>query len=280
MPEGPEIKRMVDDIDRAVGHGPAHSVFFAFERYKRFEPTLAGRPIAAVEARGKAVLVFFAASDNDGPWCVYSHNQLYGQWRIGRADRQPNTRRQLRFAIVGAERAARLYSASDIRVVRPGALEDVPYLAKLGPDPLNDTSVDDAALARRLDDKRFAGRALGGLLLDQQFIAGIGNYLRSEILFEAGLHPARKPRTLSDPERARLSTAIRVLIERAYRLKGITNDPQRAERLKAQGKRFGARRHMVFGRAGQPCYECGSTIEKHTVAGRRLYRCPRCQPAS
>lgn len=280
MPEGPEIRRMVDDIDRAMGGASAHSLFFAFERYKGFETRLAGRHIESVQARGKAVLVFFAAEGADGPWCVYSHNQLYGQWRIGRADREPNTRRQLRFAIRGEARAARLYSASDIRVVRSDALDEIPYLARLGPDPLNDEAVDDAALARQLDDRRFAGRALGGLLLDQQFIAGIGNYLRSEILFEAGLHPARKPRTLTSPERSQLVTATRQLIERAYRLKGITNDPERAARLKRQGKRFGARRHMVFGRAGQPCYRCGAEIEKTAVASRRLYRCPRCQPLS
>ena len=280
MPEGPEIRRMVDDIDRAVGNDEARSVFFAFDRYKGFEPSLTGRRIEAVEARGKAVLVFFSASDSDGPWCVYSHNQLYGQWRIGRANNEPNTRRQLRFAIIGETRAARLYSASDIRVVRTDALNEVPYLAKLGPDPLNDESVDDAVLDELLDDRRFAGRTLGGLLLNQQFIAGIGNYLRSEILFEAALHPARKPLTLSTDERGRLVTAVGVLIERAYRLKGITNDPERAERLKAEGKRFGARRHMVFGRAGKGCYRCGTAIEKTRIASRRLYACPACQPAS
>lgn len=277
MPEGPEIRRMVDDIAGAVGGDEAQSIFFAFERYKAFETALAGRRVDTVEARGKAVLVFFSGHSDDGPWCVYSHNQLYGQWRIGRADREPNTRRQLRFAIVGEQRAARLYSASDIRVVRLDALDDIPYLANLGPDPLNDACVDAAVLACLLDERRFAGRALGGLLLDQHFIAGIGNYLRSEILFEARLHPSRKPRSLTDDERARLIDAVLTLIERAYRLKGITNEPQRAERLKAERQLFGARRHMVFNRAGRSCYACSTPIEKTTIASRRLYLCPCCQ---
>ncbi len=280
MPEGPEIRRMVDDIADAVGQRTARSVFFAFERFKEFETALTGRRVTAVEARGKAVLVFFSARGDDGPWCVYSHNQLYGQWRIGKTDSEPATRRQLRFAIHGATRAARLYSASDIRIVRPDALAEVPYLARLGPDPLNEPRIDNARILQQCDDRRFAGRALGGLLLDQSFIAGIGNYLRSEILFEARLHPARKPRSLNEEERNALAKATLRLIERAYRLKGVTNDPERAQALKDAGQRFSRRRHMVFGRGNQPCYECGTSIDKTTVASRRLYQCPHCQPES
>lgn len=276
MPEGPEIRRMVDDIAQAVGRRTAERVFFAFDRYKNMEPALAGRRVTAVEARAKAVIVTFAGRGDDGPWCVYSHNQLYGQWRIGTADREPNTRRQLRFAIVGEQRAARLYSASDIRVLRPDELDAVPYLARLGPDPLNE-DIDAARLLAQLDDRRFAGRALGGLLLDQGFVAGIGNYLRSEILFVAGLDPQRAPRSLDEHERRSLVDAIHTLIERAYRQRGITNDPERAARLKTDGVSFRARRHFVFGRAGKRCYACNATIEKQRVASRRLYRCPSCQ---
>ena len=276
MPEGPEIRRMVDDISRAVAGHTARHVFFAFDRFKSFEALLAGRQVTAVEARSKAVLVFFAARGDDGPWCVYSHNQLYGKWRIGRPDKPPSTRRQLRFAVVGPNKAARLYSASDIRLVRPEALDQIDYLARLGPDPLNQTvSVED--LLRVFEDRRFAGRGLGGLLLDQGFVAGIGNYLRSEILFEARLSPKARPRELSTESRQRLAQSILTLVERTYRLKGITNDPDRADSLKRAGWSFGQRRHMVFNREGGACHVCGTTIVKTSLASRRLYYCPACQ---
>lgn len=166
MPEGPEIRRMVDDIGKAVAGKTAEQVFFAFDHFKPFEAMLAGRQVTEVAARGKAVLIFFAATDEDGPWCVYSHNQLYGKWRIGRPSVVPRTRRQLRFAIIAPKKTARLYSASDIRLVRPDELHEVDYLARLGPDPLNqNVSVDH--LMAVFDDKRFRGRNLGGLLLDQ-----------------------------------------------------------------------------------------------------------------
>ncbi|TGN39189.1 endonuclease VIII [Marinobacter confluentis] len=276
MPEGPEIRRMVDDIDKAVGGRTAEQVFFAFERFKEFEQLLAGRTVTSVEARGKAVLVFFSATDTDGPWCVYSHNQLYGKWRMGSADREPSTNRQLRFAVFGGKKAARLYSASDIQLVRPENLGQVEYLGRLGPDPLNQpVGVQDVLAV--FNDKRFAGRALGGLLLDQGFVAGIGNYLRSEILFETRLAPSTRPKDLSAIDQERLAEAILEMLQRGYRLKGVTNDPERAERLKQAGWTFGQRRHMVFNRDGQACHECDGPIEKVRVASRRLYFCRLCQ---
>ncbi|MBI45904.1 endonuclease VIII [Marinobacter flavimaris] len=276
MPEGPEIRRMVDDIHKAVGGKTAQSVFFAFEHLKPFESALRGRRVERVEARSKAVLVFFEATDEDGPWCVYSHNQLYGKWRMGTPDREPSTNRQLRFAIIGPKKAARLYSASDIQLVRPDQLSEVPYLSRLGPDPLNqDVSVDQ--LLAVFDDKRFRGRNLGGLLLDQAFVAGIGNYLRSEILFEAGVSPRARPRDLDADQQSKLAEAILTLVQRTYRLKGITNPPERAERLKKEGWTFGQRRHMVFNRDGQRCHDCASPLVKTMMASRRLYYCPACQ---
>ncbi|HEA52181.1 hypothetical protein LCGC14_0824320 [marine sediment metagenome] len=276
MPEGPEIRRMVDDIDSAVGQQKAHQVFFAFDRFKSFESALSGRQVTSVEARGKAVLVFFSAQGNDGPWCVYSHNQLYGQWRIGKPGSEQRTNRQLRFAIIGPEKAARLYSASDIRLVRPDKLDEVDYLARLGPDPVNQ-KVSEKALIALFEDKRFRGRGLGGLLLDQGFVAGVGNYLRSEILFEAGIAPSTRPRDLDSDARKRLASAILKLIERTYRLKGITNDPERATRLKREGWSYAKRRHMVFNRESDACHLCGTLIVKTNVSSRRLYYCPRCQ---
>ncbi|WP_150912135.1 endonuclease VIII [Marinobacter halotolerans] len=276
MPEGPEIRRMVDDIEAAIGDKSAEQVFFAFDHYKSFESALAGRRVSSVEARGKAVLVFFEATVTDGSWCVYSHNQLYGKWRMGSPNREPATNRQLRFAIFSGKKAARLYSASDIQLVRPDALDQVGYLSRLGPDPLNQ-SVGINDLMAVFDDKRFAGRALGGLLLDQGFVAGIGNYLRSEILFEARLAPATRPKDLDGTDRERLAQAILEMLSRAYRLKGITNDPDRAERLKQAGWSFGQRRHMVFNRDGQACHECDSPITRIQQASRRLYLCETCQ---
>jgi endonuclease-8 len=161
-------------------------------------------------------------------------------------------------------------------VVRPEALDQVGYLTRLGPDPLNQ-AVSIGDLMAIFADRRFAGRALGGLLLDQGFVAGVGNYLRSEILYEARLAPSVRPKDLDSVDRDRLAQAILEMLERAYRLKGITNDPDQAERLKQAGWTFGQRRHWVFNRDGQACHECDTPISKVRVASRRLYYCGVCQ---
>ena len=277
MPEGPEIRRSMDKVAAAVSGRVAERVVFGLDRHKPYEDELSGRQVESVTARGKAALVHFAGRHGDAGWTVYSHNQLYGKWRTGSAAREPKTSRQLRFAIYGAKRAARLYSASDIRIVRPDDVDSIDYIARLGPDPVNQ-ALDAADIAGQFDDHRFAGRNLGGLLLNQAFVAGIGNYLRSDILHQAGIHPARKPRELHEDERQRLIHALLELPVQAYELAGITNDPQRAARMKEEGVSFGARRHLAFTREGKPCYGCGTRIERFVQGGRRIYLCPVCQP--
>src|SRR3546814_19362775 len=83
---------------------------------------------------------------------------------------------------------------------RSDELHAHPFLSRLGPDVL-DPGLDEAAVEVRMLDPRFAGRSLGGLLLDQGFLAGMGNYLRSAVLFAANLLPPRPPQDLGAGER-------------------------------------------------------------------------------
>ncbi|MDJ0849958.1 MAG: endonuclease VIII [Myxococcota bacterium] len=273
MPEGPEIRLAADRVERAIVDRPASRVYFAFPRLKRYQRRLAGERVAAVDTRGKAMLIRFANG-----LVVYSHNQLYGRWYVVKAGRVPRTNRTLRLAIHNEEHSALLYSASEIDVLPEEEVEQHPFIAKLGPDALDD-ALSDAALARRLADPRFARRQLAALLLDQGFVAGIGNYLRSEILFVAGVHPALRPGELDRGQRQRLAKSIRRVARQSYRTKGITNDPKRVARLKAEGLTRSRYRHHVFARGGLPCWTCRSEIERSTLGGRQLFVCPSCQSA-
>ena len=91
---------------------PLASVSFAFGHLEPFEEPLGASRVVAVDTRGKAMLTRFSCG-----LTVYSHNQLYGRWFVGRAEPPPRTTRSLRFAIVGEAKAAHLYSASSIDVV-------------------------------------------------------------------------------------------------------------------------------------------------------------------
>ena len=114
-----------------------------------------------------------------------------------------------------------LYSASEIEVLNETELHLHPLLGKLGPDLL-DQGLDARAVRRRLEDRRFGRRSLGALYLDQAFLAGLGNYLRSEILFAAGLHPALRPCELEHGQAQVLARQTLAIARRSYRTGGVT----------------------------------------------------------
>jgi endonuclease-8 len=273
MPEGPEIHRAAAQIARALSGRKAERVFFAFDSLKPFEGMLEERKVDSVRARGKAILIAF-----EGGLTIYSHNQLYGKWFVRKRDLYPHTARQLRFAIHTADHSALLYSASDIEVLDEKGLSIHAYLTRLGPDVL-DADVQYKQILEQVKGERFRRRQLGTLLLDQGFLAGLGNYLRSEILFDAGLHPKLRPADCDDAQLRRLAKRAFALSRRSYRTGGVTNDPERVRALKKKGKRRSEYRFMVFARAGRSCYRCRSRIQKLESNSRRLYLCPNCQPA-
>lgn len=270
MPEGPEIRRAADRLAEAVAGEPLVHAEFAFPDLKRFEAGLMGRRIESITPRGKALLTRF-----DHGWTLYSHNQLYGVWKIAAPGERPQTKRSLRVALETARSAILLYSASDVSMWRSDEVESHPFLQGLGPDVL-DPALDADTVAERLCAPAFRGRALGGLLLDQGFLAGMGNYLRSEVLFATGLHPAYRPKGLDDGQLARLAQALLDIPRLSYATRGIVQaDGMRSDYLAdtADGFRF-----QVFARAGEPCPACGTAIERMMTGSRRLYLCPRCQP--
>lgn len=275
MPEGPEIRRAADRVASIVVGEVAEEVYLKFDHLQCWRPLLEGHTFAAVETRGKAMLL-----RSDAGITIYSHNQLYGRWYTRkRGSRPPQTKRDLRMQIVNRRGTASLYSASEIHVMQTDEVDQFPPIQKLGPDLLS-ASVDDAAVLARLSDPAFQRRSLAGLYLNQNFLCGPGNYLRSEILFIAGLHPRRTLGSLSDVERLRLARVSRRVTLQAYETGGITVEAPLVAQLKR--KRWSRRRyrHYVFARAGGRCHRCRGTIVKTTISGRRIYICPTCQPLS
>jgi endonuclease VIII len=271
MPEGPEIKRAADKIAAALVSHSVEEVWFAFDRLKRYESALKDQTAIAVEPRGKALLTRFENGLN-----IYSHNQLYGKWFVRKAYSYPQTTRQLRLAIHNQRKSALLYSASDIEVIEDSMLDRHPFLSQIGPDVLSDSITIDL-IKKRLTDAAFRRRRLSSLLLDQHFLAGLGNYLRSEIAFVAKVHPARRPLDCTPEQIDALAKAAIAIPTQSYETGGITNRPELAAQLKAKGYRRYQYRHWVFGREGQPCFVCGTPIVKDVAGGRRFYYCPTCQ---
>jgi len=271
VPEGPEIRRAADAVERALRGRPIVEVRFGLPRLRRYRRRLEGAIVTAVDTRGKAMLTRF-----DNGLTLYSHNQLYGRWYTGARGALPETGRSLRVALYTATHSACLYSASDIEVLTDRELASHPFLAKLGPDILH-LDLTAAALVARLRSAEFARRALASLYLDQRFLAGVGNYLRSEILFVAGVDPSRRPVDLSRVELARLARGTLTISRRSYRTAGVIVSRELERRLRGEGQSYEDYRFWVFGREGLPCRRCGTAIARRSASSRGLFICPACQ---
>ncbi|MFT5449185.1 MAG: endonuclease-8 [Gammaproteobacteria bacterium] len=273
MPEGPEIRIAADRIARVLAGERIEEIVLAPPPLQRFKPLLQGQIVTRVDTHGKAMLTRF-----DNGLTMYSHNQLYGRWYVCARGEVPDTGRALRIALHTASHSALLYSATDIDVLDAGQLSTHPFLCRLGPDIL-DASLHWQALAARLQLTRFRGRSLASLYLDQGFVAGIGNYLRSEILHFAKLHHSRRPKDLDGAQCQRLAKQTLLIARRSYSDHGVTNTAARVRQRKAAGDtRRAAFRFAVFARDGEPCDACGAEIERADAGSRRIYYCPKCQP--
>ncbi len=139
--------------------------------------------------------------------------------------------------------------------------------ARLGPEPLSDDFTPVwlfAALKRR-------HRQLKPLLLDQAFLAGLGNIYTDETLHLAGLHPLRISDTINEAEAGRLHAAIRRTLTEGIEHNGASID------WVYRGGEF-QNHFRVYGRRGQPCPACQTPVERIIVGQRGTYFCPRCQP--
>ena len=140
-------------------------------------------------------------------------------------------------------------------------------LSGIGPEPLDpDLTPDkfDAMLQVR-------SRQIKPLLMDQRFLAGLGNIYTDEALFSAGIHPLRRSDTLTQPEAERLLAAIHEVLQQGILAKGASID------WVYRGGDF-QNHFQVYKRTGSPCPRCGTPIQRIVVGQRSTHFCPVCQP--
>jgi formamidopyrimidine-DNA glycosylase len=141
-------------------------------------------------------------------------------------------------------------------------------LRGIGPEPLA-AGFTAAVLTARLRARR---RALKPLLLDQAFVAGLGNIYADEALHRAGLHPLTRSDRVKPEAALALWRAMRAVLREAIRRNGTTFD-------QVYGGGNFQRQLRVYQRAGRPCRACETPIRRIRVAQRSTHFCPRCQPA-
>lgn len=149
------------------------------------------------------------------------------------------------------------------------------FLGKLGPEPL-DNGFSISVFTDLIKNKK---RALKPLLLDQEFVAGLGNIYVDEALWESQLHPLRKADTLTKTEIKKLHQAIVNVLEKGIKSQGTTLGKGKTNYYRLKGER-GAHQTLlnVFRQTGSPCPRCQNPIERLVVAQRSTHICPICQP--
>ena len=271
MPEGPEIRRIRDKIHKVlVGKEIIESNFY-YERIKDREEFFKNKKIKDITTKGKAMLIRF-----NNEWTMYSHNQLYGRWTVNLNTTNIKSKRALRVVFKTRKHTVRLWSATDIDLLPTAEEEGHSYLKKIGPDILNETCSLEL-IERRLKSKNFQKKKASTLMLDQTVFAGIGNYLRSEILFDAKIHPDDRPIDLDKTRITKWAKSIKDISLLAYKTGGFTVSKSIADNNKANGEPRKSYRHAVFMRHNYECSICKSLIERKWYGKRKLDFCPRCQ---
>ena len=268
MPEGDTVWRQARDL-RAVLEGQVLTLSdFRVPAFATLD--LSGETVAAVQSRGKHLLMFIGAH------VIHSHLSMEGHWDIyplatsARAARWRRPAFTARVVLQTQQVSAVGFSLGKLEVLPAAAVSDV--VGHLGPDLLGLDWDATEAMRRLLAEPE---RAVGLALLDQRNLAGIGNVYRNDLCFLGGVHPATPTGEVTELAR---------MVELAKRL--LEANKNRPKRSTTGGPARGEAAAWVYGLAGKPCKRCGSLIRYATLAdpayptqvARDIYWCPHCQP--
>jgi formamidopyrimidine-DNA glycosylase len=230
-----------------------------------WKKALEGGTITGVERRGKMLVLHV-----DSGFSLVIHLMMVGQLLLRSLyGGVPNDVR-LTMVFGGDQLFLGQVHLKFLRLVPTSEIRHLPELSKLGRDPLGET-FSAAALGEMLARRR--GK-IKSFLLDQRRVAGIGNTYADEILFEARIPPTRVASSLSAEEVRRLYGSVVRTLQRGLELGGSSE----MAFVHLDGSKGGFQEQFqVKRRKGEPCFVCGTPIEKTSVGGRGTYFCPSCQ---
>ena len=270
MPELPEVETIRRDLSASILGKSFVSVTLNWPRMvqipspQAFEQRLKGKTIAGLDRRGKYLIFRLSSGES-----LILHFGMSGSLLL---DPQNQTDRHIR-AIFHLDDGSRLYLRDPRKLGGIWLVEDenrLDRISRLGPE----------ALDPRLTAEAFVAGAKGhsapikAVLLDQSFIAGVGNMYADEALFAASIHPARKTNNLSRDEIKRLHHAIGEVLKKAINSGGASISDYRRPDGKSGEAQFVFK---VAHQLGKKCNKCGTPIERIPIHKRGSYFCPKCQ---
>jgi len=272
MPELPEVETIVCGLREKLKNLEFSQVEVLLEKCIRGSKnsllaSLKGKKILGVDRRGKNILFHLSNGDT-----LLVHLRMTGRLRFLPAPAPKEKHTHVVFSFKSHPCQLRFVDQRQfgkIYLEKKGAGGELGFLANLGPEPL-EISVKEftwRSQARR--------RAIKPLLLDQGFLAGVGNIYADEALHQARIHPRQQASALREKDLHRLYQALRQILRKAIWAGGTSVRTY----VDVRGSAGGFQRSLrVYGRAGEACRRCGATIIRERVGGRGSYFCPRCQP--
>lgn len=267
MPELPEVETIKNELaPHIIGRQFNDVIVCDAKPVKQpsadeFRRKLTGQSINDLERRGK-YLIFHLTSGN----ALVIHLKMTGSLLLN-----PEQTDRYARVIFSLDDGSQLVFTDRRRLGAIWLMEnEQAVIGKLGPEPL-DPEFTIRTLAERLHKRKAPIKAV---LLDQAFIAGIGNMYADEALFSARIHPLREADSLSPQEVRSLHQAIVDVLKTAIESKGASIDTYKRPdgRLGTAHDNF-----RVAHRGGKPCPVCGTTIERIAIRNRGSYFCPKCQ---
>ena len=257
MPELPEVETVVRSLaphlpGRRIVAASFSSRFVTPGNRKTLARRLADRTIQSIQRRGK----FIVMQLDEGTLTV--HLGMTGKLLLDAAPTKHT------YGIFTLDNGSLIYTDSR----QFGRILWNHDLSRLGPEPL---AISLAEFQARLKPRKTGIKAL---LLNQTFLAGMGNIYVDETLFAARVHPLAQASRLSAARVAAIHQHMRAILGAAIKLGGSSI----SDYVDARGERgWFQLEHQAYGREGQPCAVCGAPIRKITVVQRGTHYCPRCQ---
>jgi formamidopyrimidine-DNA glycosylase len=289
MPELPEVETIVRDLRKEVLHRTFIDIWtdapniIKNDTLASFKKKIVGKEILGIRRRAKNILI-----DLSDEYVLLVHQKIAGHLLFGKykfekgvwtAEKEGplltdpiNNYIHVVFVLDNKTQIvlsdARKFAK--VELWKKKDLEASEDFFELGPEPLEEDFTFDKF--KRLFEKK-KGR-IKQVLMDQNFISGIGNIYASEILFKAKIHPEEEIKNLNEEDLKRIYDATRIILKKAIELRGDSFSDFRTlygEKGEAQGM------NQVYQKDGEACPICGGTIKRITQGGRGTFFCPKCQ---
>lgn len=270
MPELPEVETTVRALREPLVGRTFVDVYNDWPRHiatpalSELQARIRSRCIEQIDRRGKYLVFSLSGGEN-----LIIHLKMTGHLSIVDANTPPDVYAHTVFVLDNNQELRFRDTRKFGRVYLVRARQEV--LGSLGPEPLEPTFTVET-LSRQLQGRK---RALKPLLLDQTFIAGVGNIYADEALYYARLHPQRRANSLTLADIEALHASIRKVLRMGIEREGASIDRY----LKPDGSKGEMQNAVaVFQRTGKPCYGCErGVVERIVLGGRSTHFCPICQ---